>query len=67
MGEIAHEKKKWRRTEIPDELLCVVVDQSTFLNGLFDRRKIGISKDHVGCELRDVSSAAHSDTDVCLL
>jgi len=66
-SELGKESKGKQRTEIPYKLLRVVVDKSSLLNGLFDCGKIGVSKNHVGCELRDISSAAHCNTNIRLL
>lgn len=54
-------------TEVANELLRVVVDQATLLNSLLDGGEVGVSKNHVRSQLRDVSSATHSNTNIGLL
>lgn len=55
------------RTEVANKLFSIIVNKTTFLYGLFYRRKVRVGEDHVGREFRNVGSAAHSDTNVCLL
>lgn len=55
------------RTQVTDELLRVVIDQPTLLNGQFDGSKVGVGKNHVRGELRNVRSATHCNTDISLL
>ena len=44
------------RAEVTDELLGVVVDGSTFLDGNLNGGKVVISEDHVGGELGHISA-----------
>lgn len=41
------------RDEVPDELLGVLVDRATFLDGGLDARKVVVGEDHVGGQLGD--------------
>ena len=51
------------RNEVSNELLRVLVDRSSFLDGSFDTCKVVVGEDHVGRELGDVRSRTHGDTD----
>ena len=62
-----HKRHTQTRTQVSDELLCVVVYQPTLLDSLLNSSEVGIGENHVCCELRDVSSASHCNTDVGLL
>lgn len=55
------------RTEVTDELLRVVVDQTTLLDSQLNCCEVRIGQDHISCELGNVRTAAHRDTDVGLL
>jgi hypothetical protein len=54
-------------TEISDELSGIVVNQTPFLDSLLDGREIRICEDHVCSKFRNIRSAAHRDSDICLL
>lgn len=54
------------RTQIPNKLLGIVINESTFFYGLLYCCKIRIRKYHVGGQLGNVGTAAHRDTDVCI-
>ena len=56
-----------RRDQVADELLSVVVNAATLLDGRLDRGEVVIGKNHVGGELSDISTGTHGDTDVTLL
>lgn len=55
-----------RLTEISDKLSGIVVNQTPFLDGLLDGREVRICEDHVCCKFRNICSAAHRNSDVCL-
>ncbi|KAI6754271.1 hypothetical protein HG530_012785 [Fusarium avenaceum] len=55
------------RDQVTDELLGVVVDRASFLDGDFNGGKVAVSKNHIGCQLRYVGSRTHSNTDISLL
>ena len=55
------------RTQVADELLSVVVDQSSLFYGFLNRGKVRIGKNHVSSEFGDVRAAAHCNTNICLL
>lgn len=59
--------RRQRHTEVADELLGVVVDQTTLLDGLFDSREVGVREDHVSGKFRNVCAATHCNTNVGLL
>ena len=62
-----HKRHTQTRTQVSDELLRVVVDQTTLLDSLLNGSEVGVSEDHISSELRDVSSATHSNTNIGLL
>ena len=55
------------RDEVADELLHVVVDGATFLNGGDDGGEVVVGENHLRGGLGDGSSGSHGDTDFSLL
>ena len=54
------------RTKISDELLGVIVYQSTLLYSLLYGGKVVISQNHVGSKLGDICAASHCHTNIGL-
>lgn len=48
------------RDEVANELLGVLIDRATLLNGGLDRSKVVVGKDHVGSELGDCTRSQSS-------
>lgn len=64
----AHNSTRKRKlTEITNKLLRVIINESTFLNSLFDGGEIRVGKDHISSKFSDISPAPHSYTDVRFL
>lgn len=59
-------KKRDGRTKVTNELLCIVIDKSTFFDRFFYCREIGVGENHVRRQLGDISPAPHRHTNVCL-
>jgi hypothetical protein len=61
-----YENTRGARTKIADELLGVIVYQSTFLYGFLYGGEVVISQYHVGSKLRDICAASHCHTNIGL-
>ena len=54
-------------TEVTNKLFSIVVDETTFLYGLFYCCKVRVGEDHISGKFRDIGSTTHSDTDIGFL
>lgn len=54
-------------TQVANELLGVVVNESTLLDGSLNGRKVRVCQNHVCSQFRNIGTASHSHSDVCLL
>lgn len=66
-GGIERSKAEEIRTKVTNKLLCIIINKSTFLYGLFYGGEVGVRKDHVCCQLGHISPAAHCYTNVSFL
>ena len=55
------------RDQVPNELLGVVVDAPALFDRALDGGKVVVDEHHVGGQLGDIRTAAHSYTNICLL
>lgn len=53
--------------QVADELLGVVVDGTTLLDGDLNGGEVAVGEDHVGGQLRDISSGTHGNANIGLL
>ena len=54
-------------TEISNKLLRVVINKTSFFYSLLNGSKVGIGQNHIRGEFGNISTTAHSHTDISLL